>query len=142
MKKIILLIVINFFLISFAQSPKTIVYKGTIDGKMPITMFLKSDANGCTGEIMYQGMYKYNNLSNWLQLNISQNDKNQFVLVEYGFTGVIMLQKTTKGFSGLWISPDSKKQLKVELIKENLDAKALKTFDDKFEKINYNNNDC
>ena len=109
---------------------------------MPITMYLKSEDNGCTTKLIYQGMYKYNNVSNWLQLDITQNDKDQYIFVEYGFSGVLILQKTKDGFNGIWISPDAKKQLKVELRKEILNGKDKEVYEKKLEKVNYENNDC
>ena len=100
-----------------AQSFKPEVFEGLMNDKMPITLFLKSQQHDCTPDIMYSGMYKYNGISNWLQLDITTDKKMQFVLVEYGFTGVLVLTKTTDGFTGIWISPNSKRQLKVELKK-------------------------
>ena len=114
----------------YGQNINYYLYKGKIDGKMPIT------------KLNFQGMYKYNNVSNWLQLEISQNDKNQFILIEYNFTGVLILQKTKDGFNGTWISPNSKKQLKVELKKAILNEKEKTNYEDKFEKVNYENYDC
>ena len=53
-----------------------------------------------------------------------------------------ILQKTKDGFNGIWISPDTKKQLKVELKKEILTEKEKQIYEEKFEKVNYENYDC
>lgn len=91
--------------------------------------------------LYYMGMYSYGS-DRWIQLDINNNDRNQFVLVEEGLTGVLMLQKTKKGFSGLWISPDTKKQLKVELVQEKLQPKEKEVYEQKLENLNYENHDC
>jgi guanylate kinase len=87
-------------------------------------------------------MYKYEKVSNWLQLEVTTNDKGQFILTEYDFTGVLILQKTAEGFNGIWISPDTKRQLKVVLKKEKLSDKDKEQYEDKYEKLNYSNYDC
>jgi hypothetical protein len=130
------------FSTTFGQSSNAYLYRGKIDGKISVTMYLKSEDNSCNTKLNYQGMYKYNSVSNWLQLDISQNEKDQFILTEYGFTGVLILQKTKDGFNGIWISPDTKKQLKVELKKEVLKEKDKEMYEEKFEKVNYENYDC
>lgn len=142
MKTIFTLLLLTIFTQTFGQNSISYLYKGKIDGKMPITMYLKSEDNGCTNKLNYQGMYKYNNVSNWLQLDISQNEKDQFIFTEYDFTGVLILQKTKDGFKGIWISPDTKKQLKMELKKEILTEKEKQIYEEKFEKVNYENYGC
>jgi len=142
MRTIFTLLLLTVTIQTFGQNSNSYLYKGKIDGKMPITMYLKSQNNDCTAELVYDGMYKYNNVSNWLQLEISQNNKNQFIFTEHGFTGVLILQKTKDGFKGIWISPDTKRQLKVELQKQILNKKDKETYEEKFEKVNYENNDC
>ena len=128
--------------IALGQNTKSYLYKGTVDGKLPITMYLKSEDNGCTPKLQYEGMYKYDKVSNWLQLEVTTNDKGQFILTEYDFTGVLILQKTAEGFNGIWISPDTKRQLKVVLKKEKLSEKDKEQYEDKYEKLNHSNYDC
>lgn len=79
----------------FGQKKNFYLYKGMMDRKTPITMYLQSEDNGCTGDLYYMGMYSYGS-DRWIQLDINNNDRNQFVLVEEGLTGVLMLQKTKK----------------------------------------------
>ena len=128
--------------IALGQNTKSYLYKGTIDGKMPVTMYLESEDNGCTPQLVYKGMYKYDKLSNWLQLEITSNDKGQFIFTEYQFSGVLILQKTKEGFNGIWISPDTKRQLKVVLKKAALSTKDIQLYEDRYEKLNYSNYDC
>ena len=110
MKKILsLLLCIFFFSLAGAQSAKTSLYKGTVDGKTPVTFYIKTEENPCNAELQYTAMYRYDKSGSWIQLNITQNTKseNKFVLVEHGFTGVMILKKESNTFSGLWISPDT-----------------------------------
>ncbi|MBT0549514.1 hypothetical protein [Riemerella anatipestifer] len=132
---------VGAFFQGFGQKKNFYLYKGMMDRKTPITMYLQSEDNGCTGDLYYMGMYSYGS-DRWIQLDINNNDRNQFVLVEEGLTGVLMLQKTKKGFSGLWISPDTKKQLKVELVQEKLQPKEKEVYEQKLENLNYENHDC
>lgn len=141
-----------FFIICFSflntiqaqTAPTSNLYKGTVDGKTPITVYIKTEENPCTADLMYTSMYRYNKSKNWIQLNITQNRKaeNEFVLVEHGFSGLLILKKIENTFSGLWISPDTKKQLKVELKEAPMTKKELADFEKTMEKVNYENNDC
>ena len=119
MKKALLSILFFLLIITAAnaQTSKSNLYKGTIDGKIAVTFFIKTEENPCTADLMYTSMYRYDKSGSWIQLDITQNTKNenQFALVEHGFTGLMILKKDQTAFSGLWISSDSKKQLKVEL---------------------------
>ncbi len=141
-----------FFIICFSflntiqaqTAPTSNLYKGTVDGKTPITVYIKTEENPCTADLMYTSMYRYNKSKNWIQLNITQNRKaeNEFIMVEHGFSGVLILKKIENTFSGLWISPDTKKQLKVELKEVSMTKKELADFEKTMEKVNYENNDC
>lgn len=147
MKKIMLFLIICFSFFNTIQAqtaPTSNLYKGTVDGKTPITVYIKTEENPCTADLMYTSMYRYNKSKNWIQLNVTQNRKaeNEFVLVEHGFSGVFILKKIENTFSGLWISPDTKKQLKVELKEATMTKKELADFEKTMEKVNYENNDC
>ncbi len=146
MKKILsLLLSIFFFSLADAQSSaKTSLYKGTVDGKTPVTFYIKTEENPCTADLMYTAIYRYDKSGSWIQLDITQNKKseNKFVLVEHGFTGVMILKKESNTFSGLWISPDTKKQLKIDVKEVLMTKKEIENYEKKMEKINYENNDC
>lgn len=147
MKKAILLLVLFCGLFSInakAQSTLNTLYKGTIDEKIPVTFYIKTEENPCTADLMYTSMYKYDKSGSWIQLDITQNKKNenQFVLVEHGFSGVMILKKEGANFTGVWISSDSKKQLKVDLKEARMSKKEIENYEDKMEKVNYDNNDC
>lgn len=146
MKKSILsfLLCIFFFSLAGAQSAKTSLYKGTVDGKTPVTFYIKTEENPCNAELQYTAMYRYDKSGSWIQLNITQNTKseNKFVLVEHGFTGVMILKKESNTFSGLWISPDTKKQLKIDVKEVLMTKKEIENYEKKMEKLNYENNDC
>jgi len=146
MKKALLslLFFLSIIIAANAQSSKSNLYKGTIDGKIAVTFFIKTEENPCTADLMYTAMYRYDKSGSWIQLDITQNTKNenQFALVEHGFTGLMILKKDEATFSGLWISSDSKKQLKVELKEAKMSKKETESYEAKMEKVNYENNDC
>lgn len=148
MKKVIFFVAICFSFLnqSSAQSQTSAsnLYKGTVDAKTPITVYIKTEENPCTTDLMYTSMYRYNKSNNWIQLNITQGKKkeNEFIMVEQGFSGVLILQKNGNSFTGLWISPDTKKQLKVELKEAAMTKKESENFEKTMEKVNYENNDC
>ena len=144
-KNLSLLLSILFFSLADAQSSaKTSLYKGTVDGKTPVTFYIKTEENPCTADLMYTAIYRYDKSGSWIQLDITQNKKseNKFVLVEHGFTGVMILKKESNTFSGLWISPDTKKQLKIDVKEVLMTKKEIENYEKKMEKINYENNDC
>lgn len=141
MKKIFLLIFLLSIFSLNAQNVKTYLYKGVVDSR-PVTLFVTSSYNECIADLSYMGMYKYDKISNWLQLDITTNGKNHFIMVEYGFSGVMILKKDKNSFSGIWISPDTKKQLRVELKEQVLSPKQSKELEDKLENVNYENYDC
>ncbi|KAF2333422.1 hypothetical protein [Flavobacterium nitrogenifigens] len=148
MKKVIFFVTICFSFLNQlsaqSQTSASNLYKGTVDGKTPITVYIKIEENPCTADLMYTSMYRQNKSKNWIQLNVTQNRKkeNEFVLVEQGFSGVLILQKSGDSFTGLWISPDAKKQLKVDLKEASMTKKELENFEKTMEKVNYENNDC
>ncbi|CAD0002009.1 MULTISPECIES: hypothetical protein [Flavobacterium] len=147
MKKLLFLcsVLCMFFTITTsAQSAKSMLYKGTIHGKTAVTFYIKEEENPCIGGLMYTSMYRYDKSEKWIQLDITQNkkNKNQFVLVEHEFSGVMILKKEGTNFNGIWISPDSKKQLNVNLKEVRMTKKETESYEDKMEKVNYENNDC
>jgi hypothetical protein len=146
MKKALLSILfcLSIIITTNAQASKSNLYKGTIDGKIAVTFFIKTEENPCTADLQYTAMYRYDKSGSWIQLDITQNTKNenQFALVEHGFTGVMILKKDETNFSGLWISSDGKKQLKVELKEAKMTKKETESYEAKMEKVNYENNDC
>lgn len=148
MKKIIFFIAICFSFLNQlsaqSQTSASNLYKGTVDGKTPITVYIKTEENPCTADLMYTSMYRYNKSNNWIQLNVTQGKKkeNEFIMVEQGFSGVLILQKNGNSFTGLWVSPDTKKQLKVELKEAAMTKKESENFEKTMEKVNYENNDC
>ena len=146
MKKALLSLLFFLLIIisSNAQASKSNLYKGTIDGKIAVTFFIKTEENPCTADLQYTAMYRYDKSGSWIQLDITQNTKNenQFALVEHGFSGLMILKKDETNFNGLWISSDSKKQLKVELKEAKMTKKETESYEAKMEKINYENNDC
>ena len=87
-------------------------------------------------------MYKYDNLSNWLYLEISDDEQNQLVMVEGGITGIISVKKSGENLKGFWISPDGKKKLNVNLKESPTTNKTMEKYDEKYDQVNYEMNDC
>ncbi|UWY30202.1 hypothetical protein [Flavobacterium sp. TR2] len=147
MKKVIFFIAICFsFLNQLAAQSQTSasnLYKGTVDGKTPVTIYIKTQENQCTADLDYIAMYRYKS-NKWIQLYPTQNKKveNEFVMVEHGFSGVLILKKLGNTFSGLWISPDAKKQLKIEVKETSMTKKEMENYEQTMEKVSFENNDC
>ena len=124
-----------------AQMVESAAFKGTI-GTFPITLYFQAQTNECTADTAYYGMYKYDGKSEWLHLNMDANTKKQFVLVEHGFTGVLMVTRRGDVLEGTWYSPDRKKTLPVKLRKQGQTPGELKKMEDVFEKLSHDLFDC
>ena len=116
-------------------------YRGTL-GERRIELYLAEREQPCNGEPMYHGMYRYDGNPGWLQLQVTANAKRQFVMVEDGFSGVLMLKEAGQGLSGEWTSPDQARRWPVTLRRRPLDAKGVEALEDAHEKLNHRNNDC
>ncbi|SIT20826.1 hypothetical protein SAMN05421786_10910 [Chryseobacterium ureilyticum] len=141
-KQAILILTFITSFISLKAQNSSALYKGTVDGKMPVTLFLQSVENGCGGDPFYNAMYRYEKVSNWLELNVTEGVKQQFAMVEEGFTGLMILKKEGETMNGIWISPDHKKQLPVQLKKVSISKKEMEGYEEKMEKVSYENHDC
>jgi hypothetical protein len=141
-KQFLLFIALLSSFIIIKSQTKSFLYKGIVDSKMPITLYIQSEENGCGADPFFGAVYKYDKVSNWLQLDISKNDKEQYAMVEYGFTGLMILKKDGNTLKGTWISPDGKRQLPVILKQENLTPKQTESYKNILEKVNYENHDC
>jgi len=145
MKKVIFVIAICFsFLNQLSAQTASNLYKGTVDGKTPITLYIQTSENQCNADLSYAAMYRYNKSKNWIQIYPTQNKKkeNEFVMVEHNFSGVLILQKTGNTFTGLWISPDAKKQLKVDVKETTMTKKEIENYEQTMERVSFDNNDC
>lgn len=143
MKKLTAIILFLFSTFSLAQDTFRFFYaEGLMDGKMKVTMVGTSNVWDCTAETYYTVMYKYDNVSNWLLLDVDHDGKNNFSMVEYGFTGLMILKETPKNFNGIWISPDQKKQLKVNFEKKKVSEAQQERLIQILDELNYTNNEC
>lgn len=139
---------IFLLLISFFSNAQQIIsqekYVGTIDGKINISFYLKIEETGCPS-IIASGIYKYtdNKSANWILLDTTFSEKaQQYTFVEHYNTGIMLLKRNSENLQGLWISPDGKKQLKVNL-KKIIQSKAeIEKMEDELEKAKYSANDC
>lgn len=117
------------------------VYRGTL-GERSIELYLAEREQPCNGEPMYHGMYRYDGNTGWLQLQITANAKRQFVMVENGLSGVLMLKEAGRELSGDWMSPDHARRWPVKLRRQPVDSKGIEAMEDAHEKVNHQNNDC
>lgn len=144
MSKILFLFFTLLSLSSFAQTKKSFLYSGKIDNN-PVTLYMTLEPSQCTNEDEYMAVYQYGNGKGekWIQLDIRSNRKNNnLCMTEYTFTGVMVVQKSAQGITGIWISPDGKKQLKVELTAQSLSATEKERLEKVLEIVNFENNDC
>lgn len=141
-RKLLLMLTFTMSFMTLQAQNSSTLYKGTVNGKMPVTLFLQSVENGCGGDPYYNGMYRYEKVSNWLELNVTEGVKQQFAMVEEGFTGLMILKKEGDLMNGIWISPDGKKQIPVQLKKVTVSSKELESYRNKMEQLNYENHDC
>lgn len=123
-----------------AQEIKKYLYKGKID-KYSVTLYLIEEISGCP-TTHYTGMYKYDQVSKWLYLDISDDEESKLVMVEGGITGIISVIRNGESLTGFWISPDGNKKLKVNLQKVPANSKMLQPFEEKYDQVNYEMNDC
>lgn len=135
-------------LISFFSNAQQIIsqekYVGTIEGKINISFYLKIEETGCPS-IIASGIYKYtdNKSANWILLDTTFSEKaQQYTFVEHYNTGIMLLKRNSENLQGLWISPDGKKQLKVNLKKIKQSKAEIEKMEDELEKANYSANDC
>jgi hypothetical protein len=146
MKKVIFVIaaICFSFLNQLSAQTASNLYKGTVDGKTPITLYIQTSENQCNADLSYAAMYRYNKSKNWIQIYPTQNKKkeNEFVMVEHSFSGVLILQKTGNTFTGLWISPDAKKQLTVDVKETPMTKKEIENYEQTMERVSFDNNDC
>lgn len=126
---------------TFAQQTPTWLYKGTIDNKA-ITFYVTTKLDACGGNEHYMGMYKYGNAKKWILLSAETDYKNNFCYTEVKFTGVMILQKSDTGMTGTWISPDGKRQLKIELTVQKMVPDDRGKFETIYQDTIYEYDDC
>lgn len=141
------LIAFLLLITNFTFSQDTIISQELYEGKLgtkDITLYLKISEDGCP-RLYASGIYKYkqNKTDNWLLLDIVFSEtKNQFTMVEHYNTGVLLLTRNEGTLKGIWIAPDGKKQLEVNLSKSKIPTKDIEILEEKLENENYNANDC
>lgn len=124
---------------------RTVLYKGTLNESTIIWLYLNEQESSCGGdETMIHAMYKYDNQDKWLLLDVTQGFKNnKLCMVENNFTGILLLEESGNNLNGNWISPNAKKQFKVELQKVELNkAKKVELEEILYDDLLYNKNDC
>jgi len=128
-----------------AQTAGAKLFSGTIDGKIQITLFLHAQQHPCEDKTIYEGIYSYNKTkgtNKWLLLNIDYNEAKQFIMVEERFSGVMILKKEDKGFSGIWIHPDGVTQRKVVLTQQQVTEEVLEKYQEYLDETNHLYHDC
>lgn len=137
--------------IDSSEVTRTILYKGTLNGTINISLYLNEQEHPCGGNLtILNAMYKYDNQDKWILLNVTTDlQKKNYCMVEDRFTGVLLLEEHADSLIGSWISPDSKKQFKVELESERVkmgiefDESIIEKLDEiLFDELLYGKNDC
>ena len=124
---------------------RNILYKGTLNGKTKISLYLNEQEHPCGGEMtLLNSMYKYDNHKKWLLLNITTDiKKKNYCMVEDNFTGALFLEKDGDYLKGNWVSPDTKQKYKVELKKVELNKTEIEQLDEiLYDDLLYSKNDC
>jgi len=124
-----------------AQEVKQYYYQGTVADRA-VRLYLKQLPNDCGGSDTYVAMYQYGKGKNWIELLNQNDEKGNFCFTEIRFTGVLILKKNTKGMQGIWISPDTKRQLKVTLSLQKISPKEIEELEKRLEVTHYENFDC
>lgn len=121
------------------------LYEGTLNGTIPISLFLVEQEHPCGGDAkIFYAMYKYDRQEKWLLLSITMDQHYQhFCMVEDPFTGVLILSKNDNELNGIWSSPDHSKQYDVALKKVALEVEMNAQLQEiLFDDLLYNKNDC
>ncbi len=126
-----------------AQSdPGGYLYRGQMDGKLNVTMYLHEGTNECNGNKIYSGMYKYDGVSKWLLLEIRVDSSENYIMIERPYTGTMQLKKKLNQLIGVWLSPDGQRRLKVQWRQQPLSTELENEYSDQYEKRYYEINDC
>lgn len=128
-----------------SQVINTILYKGTLNTTTVIWLYINEQEQPCGGDrTIINAMYKYENQKKWLLLDVTADQqKKNYCMVEDNFTGVLLLENKGDSFIGNWISPNAKKQFKVELQKVELDIKTNEKLEETlFDVLIYGRDDC
>lgn len=119
-------------------------YEGTLDNKTKIFFYFKMAEDGCPSTYVH-AIYKYatNKNNDWILLDTTfSEEKQQYTLVEHYNTGLFLLKRDKGKLFGLWISPDGKKQLKVDLTKVKVPKSKIETLERQLEIEQYKAHDC
>ncbi|WP_136667866.1 hypothetical protein [Flavobacterium sp. H122] len=145
MKNLFLLFALCITSLSYAQTIHfQEYYEGTLDNKTKIIFYFKMSEDGCPRTYV-DAIYKYatNKNNEWILLNTTfSEEKQQYTLVEHYNTGMFLLKRDKGKLFGLWISPDGKKQLKVDLTKIKVPKTKIESLENQLEKEQYEAHDC
>jgi len=145
MKKILLIFAFLLANVSFAQVLiAQELYEGTISKDIKVSFYLKIEEDGCPRTVV-SAIYKYqkNKQDNWILLETTFSEqKQQYTFVEHFNTGLMLLNRNDNQLKGIWISPDGKKQLPVQLTKVKTNKEQIEKLEDTLEKEHYNAYDC
>ncbi|MBC9933496.1 hypothetical protein [Chitinophaga qingshengii] len=120
------------------------LYEGSIDDKLPITLYLVAIPGNCGGEPYYQAIYRYDKKGpdQWLLLEVRHNRSGRYALVEERFSGLMILQKNDNGFSGTWIHPNGVIRKKVVLRNKHLPKTDVKKYENYLDAAQRETDDC
>lgn len=142
MKKVFFLFMSLFVAVSTAQIKSQNYYEGKIGKDLNIRLYLAMEEDDCYGN-RAKGYYKYQKSDGRILLNIFFSEKEQnLVMVEEGNTGILILNRKGKLMEGVWIAPNGKKQLKVELKEVAQSVKEFQQMEEHWEKLSNKAKDC
>ncbi|WP_458626595.1 hypothetical protein [Winogradskyella sp. PC D3.3] len=130
---------------------KNVLYKGTLNEKINIQLYINEQEHPCGGnKTIINAMYKYDKQDQWILLSVTTDSQHtNYAMIEDRFTGALFLENHQNRLKGVWLSPDAKKQFKVELENQLLDLKfaADHTIIEEldailFDDLIYSKNDC
>ena len=132
-----------YFLISGSAPPQSIQYTLIIKDKncTAVTANFKvvNDCNNSGGFFIDVNVTAMGSATN---LTISDDEQSRLVMVEGGITGILSLKLSGETLKGFWISPDGARKLNVNLMEVPTTNKAMQSYDEKYENVNYEMNDC
>ena len=131
---------------SAGDQTSVLQYTGRV-GERAVTMYLKDEPAPCGGTArLITAAYRYDGVSQWLELRVSNDERGHLAMVESGLaagvSGALMLVRDGSVLKGKWISPDGERLLPARFDQAPTSAKKREEIEDTLEKVHYENDDC
>ncbi|MFC4212960.1 hypothetical protein ACFOWA_17325 [Pedobacter lithocola] len=129
MKLFFTFLLLTLYTQTFAQTGN--LYKGTINNKIKITLYLQGLNEGTNADQII-GVYKYDTNKDYILLNGYRNNNGNISFIELpntNFTGTFLGTLTKNRIVGKWISANQTKQYPFELTEIVATKEQLNTFE-------------